>query len=44
MDLSTSKMSSEEIKNFTVYEKIATCDNKNKMFIVYQYYKFNIYV
>ena len=26
-------MSSEEIKNFTVYEKIATCDNKTKMFI-----------
>ena len=33
MDLSTSKMSSEEIKNFTVYEKITTCDDKNKMFI-----------
>ena len=34
MELSTSKMSSEEIiKNFTVYEKTATCDNKTKMLI-----------
>ena len=34
MELSTSKMLSEEIiKNFTVHEKIATCDNKTKMFI-----------
>ena len=34
MEFSTSKMSLEAIiKNFTVYEIIATCDNKTKMLI-----------
>ena len=34
MELNTSKMSSEEFsKNFTMYEKIATCSKKTKMFI-----------